>query len=229
MKTVLALALGLAFATTATANCPPLATYQVSGVTMTDGTIRDAVGVLVEGTAWTSKVNGPADGVKVSLRNVAGPLDKVLTTVVERAGQSAPAGVGLVVDSVACAVVLTVRERPAPAVRLPDHTLIRDLRAAASDERVAVSHAPTGEYIVRAGQKVSEALEAYVQRHGWKLRWHLPDDYRLDVDVPVKGGVMEGVLTVIRAYQMAGAMQGVRPVFHESNKVVVIKKTGEVK
>lgn len=198
-------------------SCPPLSAYRVTNVSAENVRIGTAMDMLVSGTTWSSAVAGPDNDVTVSFRGVSGPLDQVLSKVVEAAGQATTASVSMVTDPTRCVATVTVT----PAVTAPTP-------AAAGDAVVAEAAPAVPRHeseILRAGGTLSEALTQYAERKGWTMRWQLDDDYMLDVDVPIPPmDLIDGVTYVVRAYQAQGGLIGVVPRFARSNKVVVIEK-----
>lgn len=201
----------------ANASCPPLSAYRVTNVSAENVRVGTAMEMLVSGTTWSSAVAGPDSDVTVSFRGVSGPLDQVLSKVVQAAGQATTAGVSMVTDPTRCVATVTVT----PPVAAP--------APVAAGDAVVAEAAPVvprhQSELLRAGGTLSEALTQYADRKGWTLRWQLEDDYMLDVDVPIPPmDLIDGVTYVVRAYQAQGGLIGVVPRFARSNKVVVIEK-----
>jgi len=79
-------------------------------------------------------------------------------------------------------------------------------------------------YTLPSGVLLSDALNTYVKRFGWTLKWSIHDDYRLDAPVPIPAmDVVDGVSYVVKAYQAQGGMKGVVPRFAKPNRVVVVE------
>lgn len=208
MKT-LAVALILAMPGAAVAGCPPLSAYSVTGLSADKLPLSEALGLLFEGTAWKPEVSSPVADVRVTFRDVGGQLDQVFTTLIEQAGRATPEPMSALRDPTRCVATVSLR-RLAPV---------------ASSNGASAPAALPDRDVLPAGSSLSEALEKYVQRRGWKLRWLIEDDYTLDVDLPVVGkDVIEGVTSVVRTYQAQGGMQGIVPRFAKGNSVVVIEK-----
>lgn len=205
-------ACGSAYANT---SCPPLSAYRVANVSAENVRIGAAMDMLVSGTTWSGAVAGTDDDVTVSFRGVSGPLDQVLSKVVEAAGQASTASVSMVTDPMRCVATVTVTPPVGPAAPV-----------AAADVALAEPSAPRHQSeVLRAGGALSEALSDYAERKGWSLRWMVDDDYMLDADVPIPPmDLVDGVTYVVRAYQAQGGLNGVVPRFARSNKVVVIEK-----
>lgn len=222
--------IGACAAAPAIASCPPLSAYRVSSVSAEKATIETSMRMLVSGTAWSSEVLGRSEGVTVSFRGVTGPLDQVLSKVVEGAGQASSSAVSMVSDPQRCLVTVTVTP-PAQEEPIAVGSTAETAPAAFVDVPPAVSNAaPVADTaytpeVLRAGGTLSEALSDYAERKGWSLRWQLDDDYMLDVDVPIPPmSLVDGMTYVVRAYQSQGGLIGVVPRFARSNKVVVIEK-----
>lgn len=201
----------------AAAACPPMSAYRVTGVSADQVPIASALEMLFGGTAWTGVVNGQADDVRVSFRGVSGPLDQVLTKVLEGAGRASPASISSVSDTNRCITTVTVQQPVVAQAALP---------VAAAQDATPVPAAPArrGD-VLAAGSNVSEAMAAYVERNGWTLRWLIDEDYVLDADLPIPAmDLIDGVTYVIRAYQAQGGMRGVSPRFARGNNVVVIEQ-----
>ena len=197
----------------ANASCPPLSAYRVTNVSAENVRIGVAMDMLVSGTTWSPNIVGSDDDVTVSFRGVSGPLDQVLSKVVEAAGQASTAAVSMVTDPVRCIATVNVAPPVAPAAPV-----------GALAEVAPVAHRYQSESLP-AGGTLSEALTSYAERKGWTLRWQLDDDYMLDVDIPIPPmDLIDGVTYVVRAYQAQGGLNGVVPRFARSNKVVVIEK-----
>ena len=197
----------------ANASCPPLSAYRVTNVSAENVRIGVAMDMLVSGTTWSPNIVGSDDDVTVSFRGVSGPLDQVLSKVVEAAGQASTAAVSMVTDPVRCIATVNVAPPVAPAA--PVDALAEVAPAAPRYQSESLP----------AGGTLSEALTSYAERKGWTLRWQLDDDYMLDVDIPIPPmDLIDGVTYVVRAYQAQGGLNGVVPRFARSNKVVVIEK-----
>lgn len=210
---VAAVAAALA-ASGAVAACPPMSAYRVTGVSADQVPISSALEMLFGGTAWSGVVNGQADDVRVSFRGVSGPLDQVLTKVLEGAGRASPASISSVSDINRCITTVTVQQ---PIVAQAPGASV------AATEAPAAPAARRGD-VLPAGSNVSEAMSAYVERNGWSLRWLIEEDYVLDADLPIPAmDLIDGVTYVIRAYQAQGGMRGVSPRFARGNNVVVIE------
>lgn len=201
------LALGVALAIlspVAAANCPPMATYSVAGVTANGITMPEAVNMLLAGTSWKAEVLGTASNVNMSYRSVSGPLDQVFGKVIEQAGLAANVPISAVSDPTRCIVTISVVATAASVAHAQ--------QAAASSQ------------ILKAGENLSTALEKYVAQRGWRMRWNIDEDYALDVDLPLPAGdVIEAVTWVVRTYQSQGGMEGVVPRFAKGNNVVVLE------
>lgn len=202
--------------------CPPLSAYRVTNVSAENVRIGTAMEMLVSGTTWSSNVAGSDDHVTVSFRGVSGPLDQVLSKVVEAAGQASVSPVSMVTDTTRCIATVTVMAPPSAAAAPAE----ADDGAVAMPAPAPAPAAPQySAETLRAGSTLSEALTDYAGRKGWTLRWQLEDDYILDVDVPIPPmSLIDGVTYVVRAYQAQGGLNGVVPRFARSNKVVVIEK-----
>lgn len=189
-------------------NCPALSVYEVSGVTAASVPLQEALGLLFAGTAWKPEVLGDASRVRVSFRNVSGPLDLVLGKVVAQASGASTQPLSSVADASRCAVAINA-VRPTVASGIALGTPIR----------AEMRYLP-------AGENLSDALAKYAERGGWSLRWNIDADYVLDVDLPMPKGadVIEGITWLVKTYQAQGGMSGVVPRFAKGNKVVVIEQ-----
>lgn len=197
----------------ANASCPPLSAYRVTNVSAENVRIGVAMDMLVSGTTWSPNIVGSDDDVTVSFRGVSGPLDQVLSKVVEAAGQASTAAVSMVTDPVRCIATVNVAPPVAPAAPVGALAEVAPVAPRYQSESLP------------AGGTLSEALTSYAERKGWTLRWQLDDDYMLDVDIPIPPmDLIDGVTYVVRAYQAQGGLNGVVPRFARSNKVVVIEK-----
>lgn len=208
----LAFALLLALPGTALASCPAMGAYTVTGVTAEKLTLPDALSLLFEGTAWKPEVTGEAADVRVTFRGVSGPLDQVFTKVIEQAGKASPSPMAALRDPARCVAAVSVRKPQSAS-------------SAVSVTELPPIERPAPRDVLSAGTNLSAALEEYVNRRGWQLRWLIEEDYMLDVDLPLKGGdFIEAVTNVVRTYQAQGGMEGVVPRFARGNNVVVIEK-----
>lgn len=227
MRSLILLSL-FSVAASAHASCPPLARYDVSGVSFRGASLDRAVERLLDGTAWKAEFDGPATDIRLSMIGVSGPLNLVLDRLIQQAGKSTVVdSVSSVIDKEGCTVKVNVRTNaPTPSVRVEEaHTrVLAEVELNAKREQ---SQAEKG-YTLPQGVKLSEALAGYAKAHGWSLRWRIQDDYMIDTEIPIPPGeIVDGVLHVIRAYQAAGAMQTVRPRFASPNRVVVIESAGD--
>lgn len=239
LAATLALA-AMAIATPSFADCPPLSVYQVSGVTLRDGTLTQAASMLFSGTAWTVHTDPAAANLRVSLSGVGGPLDKVLNEVLTHVGRGKYA-VGSVNDAQACTVHITVTSLappPAAVAVKPTHLAGTAVKTAAAapghftapavddvDPLPQTTPAQPVGYTLPAGAILSHALATYVKSQGWTLRWNLSQDYVLDAPFPIPAGdsVVEGVRYVLRAYKAQGGLLDAAPHFWDANHVVEIQ------
>lgn len=214
--------------------CLPLASYEVAGVTAANVPLRDAMGMLVTGTPWQVTVSEELTGVRMSYRNVAGPLDKVMARAISQAGEASGQPMSSVMDASRC--LITVSTPPpvvtAPAVVAsatpPPASSTPVAHASATGTAVTLplpaKPAPVTSGVLHAGDNLSAALEAYAKRGGWSLRWNIDSDYVLDADIPLpQGDVIQGITWVVRTYQAQGGLEGVVPRFAKGNHVVVIE------
>lgn len=200
----------------AQASCPPLSAYRVTNVSAEGMAIGNAIDMLLAGTPWKGAAIGPSDGVKVTFRGVSGPLDQVLSKVVEAAGRASTAGVSMTTDGAQCMATVSITSLQDAPLAMVD--------TATGETAPATRPMHTSE-VLRAGATLSEALSDYAERKGWSLRWQLDDDYMLDVDLPIPPmDLIDGVTYVVRAYQAQGGLVGAAPRFARSNNVVVIEK-----
>lgn len=205
------------------AACPPMSAYQVTGVSADSIPVSEAVQILFQGTAWKPEVSGDASNVRVTYRAVSGPLDRVYARVIEQAGKASQSAVSAVNDPTRCVTTVAVVAPPPALVVEP----VAAVAVAAAAPVASAPPPPPAERpdTLRAGTNLSDALQGYVERRGWEMRWLIDQDYALDVDLPVPSmDLIEGVTWVVRAYQARGGMQGVVPRFHRGNNVVVIEK-----
>lgn len=248
---ILALSVALAAATVATpvlANCPALSVYRVGGVSLANGTLAQAADMLLAGTAWKAETSPQASAMRVSMKNVGGPTDKVLDAVLDSASNDTYA-VASTEDTSKCVVHVTatrIAPPPAPPVALaarapaagsmptiPAQTFpggkgVTPVATAAG----AAAHAPAypkvdptpATYTLPAHMLLSKALARYVTHEGWALKWNIPDDYMLDAPFPIPGSddVIAGVSYVVKAYKLQGGMLGEAPCFAKPNHVVVM-------
>lgn len=206
------------------ATCPPMRVYDVAGVTASNVSLAEAMRMLTTGTAWSAEITGESDDVRMSYRNVSGPLDQVIARAVAQAGQAAGRPVSSVSDPTRCVVTINVPAAasvaaavppPAPQDGVPLATRTQPLPSSSPPQRVTVLH---------AGETLSSALSQFAQAGGWTLRWNIDDDYVLDVDLPMPtGDVIEGITWVVKTYQAQGGLEGVVPRFARGNHVAVIE------
>lgn len=223
------------------ATCPPLSAYQVTGVSMEQGTLGEAMGILFDGTAWKADVAGAANTVQLSFRGVSGPLDKVFQKVVEQASAGSTVSLGSLLDAQQCVARVSVRARavtpqrviesgsaavPAisPSVATVTTTPLPTAPAAAAAAAAPAPALMLKPAVLSKGVRLSSALEAYVKQRGWDLRWQIEEDYVLDADFPIPAmEIIDGVTWVVQAYQAQGGMRGVVPRFARGNNMVVIE------
>lgn len=241
---ILALAVAIAAVTTAgpvLANCPPLSVYRVGGVSLANGTLAQAAGMLLAGTAWRAETSPQASALRVSMKNVGGPTDKVLAAVLDSASNDTYA-VASTQDTSACVVHVTATRiapppappvalaaAPAPAVgsmpKIPAETFPSGKGAAPAPATSYPKVDPVpASYTLPAHMLLSKALARYVTHEGWSLKWNIPDDYMLDAPFPIPGSddVIAGVTYVVNAYKVQGGMLGEAPCFAKPNHVVVM-------
>lgn len=197
------------------AACPPMSAYEVAGVSANNVPMSEALGLLFAGTPWKVDVLGDANGVRLSYRDVSGPLDKVLAKAVLQAGGASGVPVAVVTDPQRCVATVSARAPQVAVASQPGSPLPAGVPLIRATEKT----------VIRAGETLSEALEKYAAKSGWSMRWNIPDDYVLDADLPLPAGdVIEGITWVIRTYQAQGGMGGVVPRFAKGNRVAVIEK-----
>lgn len=212
--------------------CQELARYSVAGISVTEQPLSAVIRAVAAQTPWQVEVPSLANESYLSLRNVSGPLDKVLDKLVERGGS----GVSYTAFPTDCRIVVTGPVSPAPAYEPTGPTeadrSLGQLAATPSPEVVAPVEA-SGRHVVPsadvlpAGRRLSEALQGYVVTRGWQLRWMVEEDYVIDVEIPIPAmDVIDGVTFVVQTYQSHGGLQGAVPRFARSNSVVVIEKMG---
>ncbi|TAN03129.1 MAG: hypothetical protein EPN36_14120 [Rhodanobacteraceae bacterium] len=245
---ILALTVAIAAVTTAgpvLANCPPLSVYRVGGVSLANGTLAQAADMLLAGTAWKAETSPQASTMRVSMKNVGGPTDKVLAAVLDSASNDTYA-VASTQDTSACVVHVTatrIAPPPAPPVALAaSHAPVAGnssmpripAETFPSGKGVAPAAAPApaypkvdpvpASYTLPAHMLLSKALARYVTHEGWTLKWNIPDDYMLDAPFPIPGSddVISGVTYVVNAYKVQGGMLGEAPCFAKPNHVVVM-------
>lgn len=211
--------------------CQELSRYSVAGINVTEQPLSAVIQLVVGQTPWRVEIPSLANESYLSLRNVSGPLDKVLDKLVERGGD----GVSYAVFAADCRIVVAGPEIPSPsyasATAETDPSLA-ELPATPPAEVVAPVEA-SGRHVVPsadvlpAGRRLSEALQGYVVTRGWQLRWMVEEDYVIDVEIPIPAmDVIDGVTFVVQTYQAHGGLQGAVPRFARSNSVVVIEKMG---
>lgn len=199
----------------AMAACPPLSVYRVSNASVTNAPLADALGLLLEGTAWTAEVSGVNASATVTFTNVSGPLDRVVETVVKAIGEGGHP-VSSIADTQACTV--RINGRPSPSAGAP-------ATGAATPAAAQASAAAPAAYTLKSGDRLSDALRGFARSQGWELRWNLEEDYVIDVDIAIpQVDVISGVTWVVQAYQAQGGLRGVTPRFARGNRVAVIEQ-----
>lgn len=205
--------------------CPPMSAYDVSAVNASNLPLPEALGLLVDGTPWRVEVAGQANAIRVSYTNVAGSLDDVLGDVLGRAGKVSGAALAASRDPAHCTIRVAVRApQPAPA---PETAPVP--AASGSDAAQVVASHPAipvpPPAVLRAGELLSEGLSRIATERGWSMRWNIPQDYVVDVQIPLpnESDLIPLITWVIRAYQAQGALEGVVPRFARGNRVVSIE------
>lgn len=202
--------------------CPPMSAYDVSAVNASNLPLPEALGLLVDGTPWHVEVAGQASAIRVTYSNVAGALDDVLDDVLGKAGKTSGAALAASRDPAHCTVRVAVRA-PAPTAASVASS------ASGSGEPQAVASHPAipvpPPAVLRAGELLSEGLSRIATERGWSMRWNIPQDYVVDVQIPLpnESDLIPLITWVIRAYQAQGALEGVVPRFARGNRVVSIE------
>lgn len=201
------------------AACPPMSAYEVTGVSATNVPMADALGLLFAGTPWKVDVQGDANGVRLSYRDVSGPMDRVLARAVSQAGGASGVPVAAVTDPQRCVVTVSAKVPPPPSASQPGVPVA--LAAAPAPAPVV---RPVERAVIHAGETLSEGLAKFAAKSGWTMRWNIDQDYVLDVDLTLPDtDVIDAVTWVVRTYQQQGGLEGVVPRFAKGNKVVVIE------
>lgn len=242
---ILALTAALAATTAAApalANCPPLSVYRVGGVSLANGTLEQAVTMLLAGTAWKAETSPQAGSMRVTMQNVGGPTNKVLDAVLDNASNDTWA-VTSTQDTRACVVhVAATRIAPLPVTKAAPVPAAASMPTGAAKTYGASNTAvPTtlaaapypkvnpvpASYTLPAHTLLSKALAKYVAAKGWSLKWDIQDDYMLDAPFPIPGSddVIAGVSYVVGAYKQQGGMLGATALFARPNHVVAILPT----
>lgn len=209
----------------ASASCPSMGAYSVTGVTAENLPLQQALDVLFDSTAWNGTVKDGAADVRVSLRNVGGPLDLVFQKVMDQARTASGQALSTRTDRVSCEVTISPLQRPTGPVAMSSlmegQVNLQDVQLAPVPAPMPVVPREVDRLI--AGQYLSSALTQYAEKEGWKVRWMIPTEYMLDVDVQLpKADFKENVIWLVETYQMQGGLLGTRPRF-ASNRVVVIE------
>lgn len=212
---LLAAGIILAVTSPAFANCPPMSAYNVSGLSIQNGGLDEVMSMMFTGTAWRVNATEEVKSVRLNLRGVSGPLDKVYRRVVDAATGLSSQAIVSIADVAGCEVSISVRVPVAPTPRVIEDGGVD------TPEAIVADYQP---HTLPAGSRLSEALNSYVATHEWQLRWLIEEDYVLDVDVPIPPmDLVDGVTFVVNAYQAQGGMRGVVPRFARGNRVVVIE------
>lgn len=237
----MAAALAAIMGAPAYAACPPLANYSVSNVNADNVLLQEAVDAIFDSTAWHGTVVAEDNAVRVTLRDVSGPLDLVLDKLVKQARDASGTTITMRRDGNTCQVKLdVVALAPAP-VSVPNLQLAGPAMPVIADSQLATAsatadHPPATASVhgipvtlprevarLESGKFLSAALAAYAEQEGWKVRWLIPNDYMLDVDVLLpKRSFQENVVWLVETYQMQGGLLGIRPRF-TSNRVFVME------
>lgn len=226
--TILSIALAVA-SPTAMAACPALSVYDVSNIQVDNVPFGEAVSTLLDGTAWTSNVSDEANKVRVSFRNVSGPLDQVLDKLISQSRTTAGAQLGVLRDAANCTVSVSAKLTPERPTAI--EPAAKAVPPAATGSNHDSSSALQPQDVLQRGKPISEALSAFAQSKGWQVRWNVEDDFMVDVEIPVPRGysVTQAVTWVIETYQMSGALRGVEPIFHTNSVVSIQKMKPELK
>lgn len=225
---VLAVAAAALWASTdANAACPPLSVYEVTNVQVSNGTLGQAIDVLLDGTSWSAKVTDDANEVRVSFRDVSGPLDQVFDRMVGQAKTTAGASLSVLKDTSSCTINVSSRRNGNAATAVP----VAAVPVATEARAVAAPVGLAKQDVLARGKPISSALTSYAKDKGWQIRWNIEEDFMVDVDIPLPRGyeVAQAITWVIETYQMSGALRGVEPIFHTNNVVSIQKMKPELK
>ena len=204
------------------AACPPMNVYSVEGMEADNLPLSQAVEGLLSGTAWKATVTPEADTLRVTFRDVSGPLDKVLDLVVRQAQKASGVGVTMRKNSAECSVSLD--RAKAPMVNALPATPAGVLQEATTVPLVGPAM-PRKVDTLPSGKWLDAALADYLKENGWQLRWNIDEHYMIDVALPMPStDVVSNVSWLVETYQMQNGMRSVKPRF-TSNNVVVIEKT----
>lgn len=206
--------------------CPPMSVYSLDGMEADNLPLSQAVDGLLTGTAWKATVSPDADLLRVTFRDVAGPLDKVLDMVVRQAQKASGVGVTMRKNAAECSVSIDRAPVPvAPASAVPAAASSVASHPAAVAQALAPPQLPRKVETLAAGKWLDAALKDYLRENGWQLRWNIEEHYMVDVALPLPGDdIVNNINWLVETYQLQNGMRGVKPRF-TSNNVVVIEKT----
>jgi hypothetical protein len=207
-----------------------LSSFRVTDLSVRNVTPQEAFGALLAGTPWKADID-PTLSEPITMRSVTGPTNQVVDMLVDRLDRQGR--LSMVQDAATCTLRLVQRAAPIPGPGVTEPkataTTAEDILLASPDEAPAPAVPEEPDRVRKPGllpkgKRLSEALAAYVEERGWTLRWNAPDDYVLDVEVPVPAfDLIDGVTWVVEAYQAQGGLPGVVPRFARGNRVVVIE------
>lgn len=210
---------------TAAAACPPMSVYSVEGMDADNLPLSEAVNSLLIGTAWKAVVANDADTLRVTFRDVSGPLDKVLDMVTRQAQKASGVGLTIRRNAVECTVNI---DRSMAVIATGSGAAVAATPEVAGARTIPLETPvmPRKVDALPAGKWLDAALVDYLRENGWQLRWNIDEHYMIDVALPMPSSdVVKNVSWLVETYQLQNGMKGVRPRFTSNNVVVIEKST----